>query len=85
VRAEQQNEPEDHAAILCEIMAGLAGGSFSAPPDAQQRLFAKHLAPWIGRFFADLEGLKKANFYRQVATVGRAFIDIEMEAFARPF
>jgi TorA maturation chaperone TorD len=85
VRAEQQHEPEDHAAILCEIMAGLAGGRFSAPPDAQKRLFEKHLAPWIGRFFADLEGLKKANFYRRVATVGRVFIDIEMEAFARPF
>ncbi len=68
VRAEQQNEPEDHAAILCEIMAGLAGGGLAAAPDAQKRLFEKHLAPWIGRFFADLEGLKRANFYRHVAT-----------------
>jgi len=84
VRAEQQNEPEDHAAILCEIMAGLAGGGLAAAPDAQKRLFEKHLAPWIGRFFADLEGLKKADFYRHVATVGRLFIDIETEAFALP-
>jgi len=83
-RAEQQNEPEDHAAILCEIMAGLAGGGLAAAPDAQKRLFEKHLAPWIGRFFADLEGLKKADFYRHVATVGRLFIDIETEAFALP-
>jgi TorA maturation chaperone TorD len=84
VRAEQQHEPEDHAAILCEIMAGLAGGVLSAAPDAQKRLFEKHLAPWIGRFLADLEGLKKADFYRHVATVGRLFIDIETEAFALP-
>jgi TorA maturation chaperone TorD len=84
VRAEQQNEPEDHAAILCEIMAGLAGGGLAAAPDAQKELFEKHLAPWIGRFFADLEGLKKASFYRRVATVGRLFIDIEAEAFALP-
>jgi TorA maturation chaperone TorD len=84
VRAEQQNEPEDHAAILCEIMAGLAGGGLAAAPDAQKGLFEKHLAPWIGRFFADLEGLKKASFYRRVATVGRLFIDIEAEAFALP-
>src|SRR6476661_4352056 len=82
VRSEQQNEPEDHAAILCEIMAGLAGGGLAVAPDAQKRLFEKHLAPWIGRFFADLEGLKMANFYRHVATVGRLFIDIETEAFA---
>jgi TorA maturation chaperone TorD len=84
VRAEQQHEPEDHAAILCEIMAGLAGGVLSAAPDAQKRLFEKHLAPWIGRFLADLEGLKKADFYRHVATVGRLFIDIETEAFTLP-
>ena len=84
VRVEQQNEPEDHAAILCEIMAGLAGGGLAAAPDAQKGLFEKHLAPWIGRFFADLEGLKTANFYQRVATVGRLFIDIEAEAFALP-
>jgi TorA maturation chaperone TorD len=84
VGSEQQSEPEDHAAILCEIMACLAGGGLAAAPDAQKRLFEKHLAPWIGRFFADLEGLKRANFYRQVATVGRLFIDIETEAFALP-
>lgn len=83
-RADQQNEPEDHAAILCEIMAGLAGGGLAAAPDAQKRLFEKHLAPWIGRFFADLEGRKAANFYRRVATIGRLFIDIETEAFALP-
>jgi TorA maturation chaperone TorD len=82
VRSEEQNEPEDHAAILCEIMAGLAGGGLAVAPDAQKRLFEKHLAPWIGRFFADLEGLKMASFYRHVATVGRLFIDIETEAFA---
>jgi len=84
VRAEQQSEPEDHAAILCEIMAGLAGGGLSAAPDAQKSLFEKHLAPWIGRFFADLEGQKGANFYQRVATVGRLFIDIETKAFALP-
>ncbi len=85
VRAEQQNEPEDHAAILCEIMAGLAGGGLAAAPDAQIRLFGKHLAPWVGRLFADLEGLKRADFYRHVATVGRLFIDIETEALALSF
>ena len=84
VRVERQNEPEDHAAILCEIMAGLAGGGLAAAPDAQKGLFEKHLAPWISRFFADLERLKRADFYRHVATVGRLFIDIETEAFGLP-
>ena len=83
-RTENQTESEDHAAILCEIMAGLAGGSLSASPDAQKRLFEKHLAPWIGRFFADLEQVKNSNFYRRVGTVGRLFVEIETEAFALP-
>jgi TorA maturation chaperone TorD len=47
-------------------------------------MFEKHLAPWIGRFFADLERAEAADFYRHVAAVGRVFIDIESEAFALP-
>jgi TorA maturation chaperone TorD len=83
-RAEGQSESEDHAAILCEIMAGLAGGRFAAPGEAQQRIFDNHLAPWIGRFFADLERAEAADLYRHVGTVGRLFIDIESGAFALP-
>ena len=62
VRAEEQNEPEDHAAILCEIMAGLAGGGLAAAAGRAKRLFEKHLAPWIGRFFADLERAGEGEF-----------------------
>jgi TorA maturation chaperone TorD len=74
-------EPEDHAAILCEIMAGLVSGTFSNPAGADRELFDKHLAPWIDRFFADMERAKSADFYRQLATVGRVFMAIEREAF----
>ncbi len=81
-RVEEQHEPEDHAAILCEIMAGLIGGEFSATAEQQQHVFEKHLAPWIGRFFADLGAAKGADFYRHVGSVGHHFIGIEMEAFA---
>jgi TorA maturation chaperone TorD len=83
-RAEQQHEPEDHAAILCEIMAGLIEGPFRAPLERQAQIFENHLVPWIGRFFADLEGAAAADFYRRVGTVGRLFISIETEAFALP-
>lgn len=83
-RAEGQAEPEDHAAILCEIMAGLASGRFAAPAGSGQQIFEKHLAPWIGRFFADLERVESGNFYRRVGTLGRTFVDIETEAFALP-
>jgi TorA maturation chaperone TorD len=83
-RAEGQVEPEDHAAILCEIMAGLADGQFAATAELQQQFFEKHLAPWIGRFFADLERAEAANFYRHVGTIGRLLMEIETGAFALP-
>jgi len=83
-RVEGNYEPEDHAATLCEIMAGLIAQRFAAPEGAQRRLFDKHMAPWIGRFFADLERADAADFYRHVGTAGRVFIDIETQAFALP-
>ena len=63
-RVEGQAEPEDHAAILCEIMSGLAGGSLAAPAGSDRQIFERHLAPWIGRFFHDLEhaGAVHADF-----------------------
>jgi len=83
-RAEGPSEPEDHAAILCEIMAVLIGGEFAETGARQRHFFEKHLAPWIGRFFADLETAEHAEFYRPVGTLGRLFIGIETEAFALP-
>jgi TorA maturation chaperone TorD/DNA-binding transcriptional regulator YdaS (Cro superfamily) len=79
-----QSEPEDHAAILCEIMAGIAGGQLAAPAGADREIFEKHMAPWIGRFFADLERSETAQFYAGVGTLGRTFVEIETEAFALP-
>jgi len=83
-RTPGQAEPEDHAAILCEIMAGLASRRFPAPAGSDRELFEQHLAPWIGRFFADLEQAEAADFYRGVGRLGRVFIDIETDAFALP-
>lgn len=83
-RTAGQVEPEDHVAILCEIMAGLAGGRFAVPAGADRDLFERHLAPWIGRFFADLEGAAEAGFYRRIGTLGRVFVDVEREGFALP-
>ncbi len=81
-RLEGRTEPEDHAAVLCEIMAGLAGGHLATPAGAEREFFEHHLRPWIGRFFADLERAESADFYARVGGVGRTFIDIETRAFA---
>jgi TorA maturation chaperone TorD len=76
------SEPEDHAAILCELMAGLDDGGIAAPAGADREFFERHLAPWIRRFFADLEHAKSADFYARVGALGRIFVDVEVEAFS---
>jgi TorA maturation chaperone TorD/DNA-binding transcriptional regulator YdaS (Cro superfamily) len=80
-RADGNLEPEDHAATLCEIMAGLAAGRFPATAAAERELFERHIAPWMGRLFADMENAAGAVFYRNVGTIGRLFLEIEAEAF----
>jgi TorA maturation chaperone TorD len=83
-RVEGNNEPEDHAATLCEIMAGLVSGRLPARPGSDQQIFDKHMAPWLGRFFADLERAEAADLYRRIGTLGRVFVEVEKEAFALP-
>ena len=83
-RAEGIFEPEDHAGILCEIMAGLASKRLAAPPESDRMIFEKHMAPWIGRFFTDLERAETANFYRAQGALGRVIMDIDTEAFDLP-
>ena len=83
-RSEGNYEPEDHLATLCEVMAGLAGGRFPAVPGSDETIFKKHVEPWAGRFFADLERAQAAQFYRSVGMLGRVFIEIETEAYALP-
>ncbi len=80
-RADGQTEPEDHAAILLEIMAGLSSGAIAASPATEREIFDQHLAPWIARFFADLEQAASADFYSSVGALGRTFIEIETQAF----
>jgi len=75
------SEPEDHVAILCEIMAGLVGGDIAGPAGSDRAFFQEHLAPWIGRFLADLERAQSADFYARVGSLGRIFVGIEAEAF----
>jgi TorA maturation chaperone TorD len=79
---EAMREPEDHIAIMCEVMAGLASRQFEAEAGAQRRFFERHLKPWAARFFSDLETAKASRFYKPVGRIGSLFMAIEAEAFA---
>jgi TorA maturation chaperone TorD len=81
-RVEDMGEPEDHIAILCEVMASLVSGRFGAEPGAERAFFDRHLKPWAMRFFADCETAPHARFYRAAGAVGRLFLELEAEAFA---
>ena len=66
-----------------EMMAGMIRGRFGAPVPVQRQkdFFFKHIAPWAEHFFSDLEGAKSSVFYAPVGTVGKAFLEIETQAF----
>ncbi len=84
-RAGERAEPEDHIAILCDVMAGMARGDFAGGDlGTQEKVLRSALKPWALRFFADLETVKRADFYRSVGLYGRLFFELESEAFALP-
>ncbi|ORE92270.1 cytoplasmic chaperone TorD [Stappia sp. 22II-S9-Z10] len=82
-RAAETKDPEDHIASLCEMMAGLIRGDYASALSVadQDAFFNTHIATWAGHFFADLEGAAGSRLYAPIGTLGRAFMDIEIEAF----
>jgi TorA maturation chaperone TorD len=82
-RAANVYEPEDNIASLMEMMGGMIVGRFGTPATLadQKAFFNKHIGPWAGHFFTDLEGAKNSVLYASVGSVGRVFMDIEKEAF----
>ncbi len=76
-------EPEDNIASLLEMMAGMITGRFGEPAslDQQKDFFNRHIGPWAGHFFSDLEGAKNSVFYAPIGAIGRVFVEIEQEAF----
>ena len=81
-RAECRFEPEDHIALLFDVMGDLASGDLPAEAGMEAKFFARHIAPWAAQFFDDLAIAPSAGFYRPVAEVGRLLVDIESRAFS---
>ncbi len=82
-RAENVYEPEDNIASLMEMMGALIAGRFgsASPLNDQKQFYNKHIGPWAGHFFSDLEAAKNSVLYAAVGAVGRVFMDIEAEGF----
>ena len=77
------SEPEDHAAAVLEMMAGLIEGRFGEPLalDQQKKFFDAHIDSWMPVFFRDLEGASSSVLYASLAQVGSRFLEIEAAAF----
>jgi TorA maturation chaperone TorD len=82
-RAPNVFEPEDNIASLMEMMGGMIVGRFgiAATLEKQKEFFNKHVGLWTPHFFVDLEAAKTSVFYASVGAVGKAFMEIEREAF----
>ena len=82
-RAPNVYEPEDNIASLMEMMAGMIVGRFGTPADLndQKAFFNRHIGPWAGHFYSDLEAAKNSVLYASVGAVGKIFMEIEREAF----
>ena len=83
VRAANVYEPEDNIASLMEMMGALIVGRFGAPAmlSEQKTFFNRHIGPWAGHFFSDLEAARNSVLYASVGAVGRVFVGIEAEGF----
>jgi TorA maturation chaperone TorD len=83
-RRDGVTEPEDHAAALCDVMAMIGAGEDAVPVEVQAGFFARHIAPWMGRFFRDMQQAPSARFYRAVGQLGEQYVALEGQHLNAP-
>jgi TorA maturation chaperone TorD len=78
-------ESEDHISCLFEMIRSLIEGTFVPPAGlaVQSQVFLTHIAPWVSRFFNDLEMTPSARLYRAIGAIGNRFMALEIEAMNR--
>ena len=66
------------------MISGLIRGSFglSFSIAEQATFFRKHIEPWADLLMRDIEAAKTGVFFAPVGTIGRAFLEIESQAFS---
>jgi TorA maturation chaperone TorD len=78
-RREGACEPEDHAGVLCEILALISRADSGVSFERQRSFFKAHAQPWLPRFFVDLQEPRGASFYRCVGVLGGVFMHTEQQ------
>lgn len=82
-RDAERLETEDHIAFVLEVMRWLIAGDDMAVCNLEQqrRFFRDHLQTWVGRLCDAVDAHPRADTWRAVAGVTRAFIEVETQAF----
>ena len=75
-RNEKINEPEDHAGLLCEIIA-LLGLQPHVDKATYARFFYQYVSSWLPVFFQDVKDASSAGFYWHVSNLGGRLLDME--------
>ncbi len=79
-RREQAAEPEDHVSALCETMRWLIVRR-QASLEEQRRMFEDYLFTPGVRFCSAVTACEDTKFYRRVAHLLRALLEVEHKAF----
>ena len=76
-------ETEDHIAFEFEVMRWLIAGDDVALCNLaqQQRFFRAHLQPWVDKLCDAVEAQPRADLWRAVAALTRAFVQVEAQGF----
>jgi TorA maturation chaperone TorD len=75
---ENEKDPEDHIAALCECMAILIQAG-DVDESRERQFFARHIHPWANKFFGQLQSAVSAKFYIPVGFLGQSFMDLESQ------
>lgn len=75
-------ETEDHIAFLFEVMRYLiTGDDVACNLEQQRRFFRAHLQPWVEQLCDAVEAHPRAQLWRAVAGMTRAFMQVETQGF----
>lgn len=76
-------ETEDHVAYVFEVMRWLIAGDAAAlcNLEQQRRFFRAHVQPWVEALCDAVEKHPRAELWRAVAVLTRAFMQVEAQGF----
>ena len=81
-RAAGSHEPEDHIAVLCEVMRHLVSrGSDDQAIGGQKRFFLRYISRAYIQLTDEILGAAATQFYKDIARVMRVFFDIECQSY----